>query len=117
MTNPKTTFFRLVSGLLLAAGLLISVPALAMDLDAAKDQGYVGEQLNGYLGLVNASAPADVKALMKDINSKRKTHYQSIAERNAISVSEVAKLTARKIIDKAPSGHYVQGADGRWIKR
>lgn len=117
MTNPKTKFFHFISALLLAAGLLISGSALAMDLNTAKAQGYVGEQINGYLGLVDASAPADVKALVQNINSQRKAHYQSIAERNNISVSEVAKLTARKVIDKAQSGHYVQGADGQWIKR
>jgi len=117
MTNPKTNIFHFISALLLTAGLLISGSALAMDLSTAKDQGYVGEQINGYLGLVNASAPADVKALVQDINSKRKAHYQSIATRNGVSVSEVAKLTARKVIDKAQSGHYVQGADGQWTKR
>jgi len=46
--NKITTF---------VAGLLFSVAALALELDDAKNMGLIGEQPNGYLGLVSASSP------------------------------------------------------------
>ena len=51
----------------------------ALSLQEAKAQGLVGEQANGYLAAVKSDASADVKALVDDINVKRKEKYQSIA--------------------------------------
>ena len=42
--------------------------AFAADLKTAKDQGWVGEQNNGYLGLVKSDVAADVKSLVADVN-------------------------------------------------
>jgi len=52
---------------------LVFTSAWAISLDDAKQQGMVGEQLNGYLGVVKSSS--DVNALVKKINSKRPTHW------------------------------------------
>ena len=52
------------------AGLLFSVAALALELDDAKNMGLVGEQPNGYLGLISANSP-EAAALVVDINAKR----------------------------------------------
>ena len=52
-----------VSALVLA---LAAAPVLAADLDGAKAAGQVGERVDGYLGLVDANAPADVKALVEE---------------------------------------------------
>ena len=38
--------------------ILAAAPALAADLDGAKAAGQVGERTDGYLGLVDESAPA-----------------------------------------------------------
>jgi len=57
--------------LLLLLGLsLFSLNALAMSLQEAKSQGYLGEQLNGYLGLVQNNS--DAKAVMDEVNNKRR---------------------------------------------
>ena len=95
---------------------LIAVPAAAADLGQAKAAGQVGELMNGYLGLVDGNAPADVKAMVDSINAQRRAEYQRIAAKNGVPAEEVAKLTAQKVIGQADRGHYVQTPSG-WIRR
>jgi uncharacterized protein YdbL (DUF1318 family) len=58
--------------------LLLMIPAaFAADLSAAKQQGWIGEQNNGYLGLVRGDAPADVKALLANVNAQRKAEVHA----------------------------------------
>lgn len=99
----------------LAAGLLLSFSALAMSLQDAKSQGFLGEQQNGYLGLVKANPEAS--AVMTDVNAKRRAQYEKIAKKNNISVDDVAKLAAQKAIGAADKGHYVQDSNGKWFKK
>ena len=95
--------------------LLFSFNCLALSLKEAKTQGLVGEQLNGYLGVIKASP--ETKNLVTSINEKRKTHYKKIAKKNAISVNDVAKLAAEKAISSAKKGQYIQNKNGEWIKK
>ena len=60
---------------------LAAAPVLAADLDGAKAAGQVGERVDGYLGLVDANAPADVKALVervKDLEAELSRLYETI---------------------------------------
>ena len=88
---------------LLAVILALSVatPVLAADLGAAKAAGQVCEQTSGYLR-ANSGAPGDVQEMISKINSKRKAEYEKIAKKNKVTVDHVAKLTAEKVINKAP---------------
>lgn len=75
---------RLKTKLLLLLTLsFLSLSAFAMSLQEAKSQGYLGEQANGYLGLVQANPEA--KAVMDDVNNKRRAHYETIAKKNKLS--------------------------------
>ena len=102
----------------LVAGLLLfSVSCVfAVDLQQAKATGLVGEQLNGYLGIVDAGAGSDVRALVKDINSRRKAKYESIASQNSTSLETVEILAGKKAIEKTKPGHFIQSATG-WKKK
>lgn len=91
--------------------------AWALSLDEAKDSGLVGEQRNGYLGIVVSSPSAQVKSLVEDINSKRRDVYQQIAQRNGTSVEAVTALAGKKAIEKTSAGNYVQGANDGWQKK
>ena len=95
----------------------VAAPALAAPLDDAKAAGYLGEQPDGYLGLVDPAAPAEVKRLMTDINDKRRTYYQGIAVKNGTSLEAVQALVGAKLIDQAPSGIHVKDSNGRWIRK
>ncbi|MCG6201010.1 YdbL family protein [Psychromonas antarctica] len=93
--------------------LMLSFSAFALDLSDAKDQGVVGEQTNGLLGVVEAS-PA-VAELVKDINSKRLVQYKQIAEKNGMTLEQVSILAGAKTIQKTPAGQYIQNAAGQWV--
>ena len=87
-----------------AALLLLNSPlAYADPLDDAKDAGQVGEQANGYIGLVSASAPAAVAELVKDINTKRRAEYNRIAEKNNLTIAQVEALAGRKRLNAPPA--------------
>ena len=101
--------------LLLFMLLLMALPVWALDLQGAKAQGLVGEQLNGYLGAVKPSAA--VNALVADINGKRKAMYQGIAKRNGTSIAAVEKLAGKKAIEKTAPGQYIQTPSGSWQKK
>jgi len=97
--------------------LVFSVGLWAQDLHAAKDLGWVGEQRNGYLGLVDAKAPASAQQLIRQVNAERRRHYAEIAAKNQIELNKVELLAAEKALQKTPSGQFIQSADGRWIRK
>jgi len=94
-----------------------SMQAVAMDLQSAKKTGMVGETRSGYLGIVSSAASAEVKALVADINKKRKSKFQEIAKRNGTSVSAIEKLAGKKAISKTPPGQYIMTPSGKWVKK
>ena len=116
----KHSFLRLFSIpmlLVMLAGLGYTTSSWAIDLQAAKSQGLVGEQSNGYLGSVKGKPSADVVALMDEINAARKQEYQNIAQRNNTQLDVIEKLAGKKAIEKTPSGQFVRSPSGEWIKK
>ena len=109
--------FAVPALIVILAGLGWSAPGWAISLHDAKAQGLVGEQPNGYLGLVKANAGAEVKAMMNNINAQRKKEYQTIARRNNTELNVVEALAGKKAIEMTPSGQYVKLPSGQWVKR
>ena len=103
--------------IVILAGLGWSGPTWAISLQEAKAQGLVGEQANGYLGLVKSGASAEVKTLMNEINVKRKQEYQGIARRNNTELNVVEALAGKKAIERTPPGQYVKLPSGQWVKK
>lgn len=103
------------TGFLAVLLLTISPLVMALELDAAKVQGLVGEQPDGYLGVVQATP--DAVALAADINAKRKAAYEGIAKQNGATLAQVAALTGQKVIDKAAPGTYIKSPNGQWVKK
>lgn len=79
--------------------------------------GQVGEQSDGYLGLVG-SAPASLRAQVDAVNIKRRAYYTEIAARRGAKIEEVAATTACEILaSRVGPGQYYRLADGVWRKR
>jgi len=97
--------------------LMLSYPVYAADLSSAKQAGLIGEQPNGYLGLVTTSVPADVQGLVVEINQKRKVYYQEIANKNGISLVKVELLAGQKAIDKTPKEQFIRDPSGQWMRK
>lgn len=109
---------KLISKTLLVACLSLVIPmSFALTLQEAKNDGLVGEQVNGYVGLVVESAPAEVVALVRDVNNQRSELYQQIAAQNGISVEQVAALAYEKAVEATPAGQFLQNATGAWVKK
>ena len=100
-----------------ACSVAFALSAWGADLGSAKEQGLIGEQPNGYLGLVRNDASADIRALVDDVNAKRKAQYQRIADQQGTLVSEVEKVGGVTAIEKTRRGHYVMDASGRWRRK
>jgi hypothetical protein len=93
-----------------------ALPSAALDLDAARQQGLVGEQSDGYVGAVSASPSADVKALVAEVNAKRRAAYADIAKKNGTAPDAVAALSAQKLIERAPAGQWIYDK-GLWTQK
>ena len=112
----KMTFFGALLLVVLAG--FYGSNVLASALDDAKDQGLVGELATGYIGLVDpASADASLRALVDEINTKRRAEYQRIAKENGISLADVEKLAAAKAFQKTRPGNYLKPAGSGWVKK
>jgi hypothetical protein len=101
---------------LLMLGLGIG-PTQAGPLEDAKAEGLVGERIDGYVGVVDSGAPGSVKSLVNQINAEREARYAQIAQKQGAPVAAVAQIAGRKLIERAPRGEYVMGADGRWQRK
>ena len=106
-------------GLVLAASPLafLARHAWAQDLASAKRDGFLGERIDGLLGVVKADTPGDIRALADDINRRRRQEYARIAEREGVAVEAVAQLAGEKLIERAGGGEWVLGADGNWRQK
>ena len=100
------------------AVLLIGAPAAnASPLDDAKAAGQVGEAPDGYVHLVQNNAPADVKAMVEDINAKRKAKYGTIAKKRNAPIEAVAAQAGAKLIERTPAGQFVMDERSNWKKK
>ncbi len=97
--------------------LFTATAAMAGVLDDAKNAGLVGEQADGYVGLVSTSVPPDIAALVKEVNLKRRAKYRELANKNGVSLASIEALAGKKLIERAPAGQYVRLPDGKWVRK
>jgi uncharacterized protein YdbL (DUF1318 family) len=97
--------------------MLLALPGWSIELDEAKATGAVGEQSDGYLGIVRTPASAELRDLVSSVNAERRRRYQAIADRNDISLEQVELLAGKKAIEKTRAGHWVRLPDGEWIPK
>lgn len=106
------------AGAIAAASLLISGVAHAEGRSpayaAARAAGQVGEQRDGYLGVV--SGGGDIAAMVRDLNNQRRAVYTSAAAGKS-TIEEYAFTTGCKLIRDTRAGEKYQGLDGAWKTR
>lgn len=102
---------------LLCATALFNAPAHADALSDAKTAGQIGEMPDGYLGMVSDNASSSVKALVDEVNAKRKAEYEKIAAKNGQALNVVEKLAGEKTVRMTAHGNYVMDGNGKWIKK
>lgn len=84
---------------------------------SARQSGLVGEKSDGYLGFVSSPSPA-IKALVDDINIKRKAAYSKEALANGATVEEMALRSGCRLIgERTVAGEKYQTPSGQWKTR
>lgn len=101
---------------LLVSMMAVSV-AVASPLTKPKADGLIGEQADGYIGLVRQDVPADIRKLVNEVNAKRKAGYQQIAAKQGTSLEDVEKVGGNTAIEKTLKGNYIRDASGVWRKK
>ncbi|MFK4871431.1 YdbL family protein [Novosphingobium sp. ZW T3_23] len=82
---------------------------------AARAAGQVGEQKDGYLGVIG-SPSAEVRAMVRDINNRRRAIYTEKAAGKS-TIEEYAFATACRLISQTQPGEKYQATDGSWKTR
>ena len=116
MMKLKTQITTVLISLLLSMMAVSNVYA-ASPLTQPKADGLIGEQANGYIGLVTQSVSSDIKKLVADVNARRKAGYQKIASKQGTSLTEVEKVGGQTAMEKTLRGNYIRDASGSWRKK
>lgn len=101
-----------VLGLATAPALAQRDPAYA----AARAAGKIGEQPDGYLGIVGAADPA-LQDLVNDINIKRRAIYTEKAKENNATIEAYALTAGCQAIARTVPGEKYRAPDGSWQTR
>ena len=83
---------------------------------AARANGTVGEQTDGYLGIVGAATP-ELQRLVNDINIRRRAVYAQKAQENNATLEQYAATAGCQAIARTEPGEKYQAPDGSWKTR
>ncbi len=83
---------------------------------AARAAGQVGEQPDGYLGVVGAGS-AEIRALVNAINIQRKAAYTQKAQASGATVEQLAFTSGCNLIAQTSAGEKYKTPDGAWATR
>lgn len=117
MINLRKTVVLTASALALGS---LAVGPLSAARDpayaAARAAGQVGEQPDGYLGIVG-QATAELQRLVDDINIKRRAVYAKKAQENNATVEQFAFTSGCQAIGRTVPGEKYQTPNGTWNTR
>jgi uncharacterized protein YdbL (DUF1318 family) len=86
-------------------------------VDAAKAAGQVGEQADGFLGLVSGDAPPPIRAAVAEINAGRAEAFKEAGAKAGTPADAAGAATAKLLFERIPAGQFYKTADGRWLKK
>jgi uncharacterized protein YdbL (DUF1318 family) len=104
------------AAIILGLGTLVAVPAIAQDaaVSAAKAEGTVGEQADGYLG-INGSVSSEVRAAVDALNIKRRAAYTDLAAKRGVTVQDMAAVTGcQTLASRVSQGQIYRIGSGAW---
>ncbi len=113
----KNKAVAIIGGLALTA--IVATPVMAQRdpaYAAARASGAIGEKSDGYLGYVTSPSGA-VKAMVEDLNIKRKAAYTRKAQETNSTVEQFAFTSGCNLIMRTAPGEKYQAPDGSWQTR
>ncbi|MGV3556401.1 MAG: YdbL family protein [Croceibacterium sp.] len=96
-----------------AGALALGAPVVAQEWRSAVAAGQVGEKMDGYLAVIG-TGDAATRAMVNDVNIKRRATYAQKAQENRSTIEEYAFTTGCLLISKLPPGAKYQAPDGSW---
>lgn len=109
-----------LAAILATAAVAFAVPSAMAQRDpayaAARSAGQIGEQPDGYLGFATTPTPA-VRALVQDLNIKRKAAYTASAQSTGSTVEQFAFTSGCNLIANTKAGEKYQTPSGAWKTR
>lgn len=118
----RTDFFNIGAAVL--AALAAGTPAIAQSantksvVDAAKANGVVGEQADGFLGFVKPTADTALKAAVAEINAGRAQLYREAAAKNGVSVEAAGASAFSTVVQgRIKPGEFYKPAGGGWTQK
>lgn len=110
-----------VMALGVAAGAAFAqTPAQKAIIDAAKAQGTVGEQADGYIGFRVASSNAPLTEAVRITNTARREAYARSAQAagdGATTETAAARMFQTQLLPRISTGQWYRNADGQWVQR
>ncbi len=91
--------------------------AWAIDIREAKELGLIGEANTGFVAAVTTPASSEVRALIAEVNKKRKARFEASAQKRGLTVEQVANRFYELAVEKTRPGHFYQDSGGRWKKK
>ena len=112
------TMVRIVIGAVALSGFAVSGALAQRDpaYAAARAAGEVGEQPDGYLGLVGAGS-ASLRGLVGNINIQRKAAYTQKATASGATVEQMAFTSGCNLIEQTSAGEKYKTPEGVWKTR
>ena len=111
-----------VLALAASLGAVALAPAFAQSaaakaaVDAGKASGTVGEQADGYLGVVSGGDAA-LRAAIAEINTGRAAVYKDIAAKTGVTPDAAGQATAKQLYARLAPGQFWKPLDGGWTKK
>lgn len=87
-------------------------------IDAAKVQGTVGEQANGYLGFRIASTDAPLNEAVQATNTARREAYSRSAQAAGTTADIAgARMFEGQLLPRIATGQWYRNAQNQWVQR
>ena len=100
-----------------AGAAMAQTPAQKSLIDAAKAQGVVGEQADGYLGVRTTADPDLRAAVAANNNARRQVYAASAADVGTSTEVAAARMFELNLLPRISTGQWYRNAAGQWVQR
>jgi uncharacterized protein YdbL (DUF1318 family) len=100
-----------------AGAALAQTPAQKSLIDAAKVEGVVGEQADGYLGIRTTADPELRSAITVTNNARRQVYAASAADVGTSTEVAAARMFESQLLPRIATGQWYRNASGQWVQR
>lgn len=100
-----------------AGAALAQTPAQKSMIDAAKVEGVVGEQADGYLGIRTTADPELQTAVTVTNNARRQVYAASAREVGTSTEVAAARMFESQLLPRISTGQWYRNASGQWVQR